>query len=245
MFSTNDARFVANILAKLFSVALIASVLALIGCGGGSAMSPAPPPTAKAKFAYTANQNSGNLSGYAVDPSTGVLTPLAGFPVASGVNPVSVIHDPPNRFAIVADIAVNLITVYGINQSTGMLTKVQPSPYLVGQEPRSLAIDPSGKFVYVASQALNNVTAFSMNASGVLTPVPGSPFPTGGTGPSFGCCVLVHPTGKFLYVEDLNNVYAFSIAPSTGALTLLTTISGPSQGGGLALDPAGTFLYAE
>jgi 6-phosphogluconolactonase (cycloisomerase 2 family) len=87
------------------------------------------------------------------------------------------------------------------------------------------------------------VAAFSLDAAGKLTPVPGSPFPTGGkTG--LGCCVVVHPTGKFLYVEDTANVYAFTIDTSTGALTLTNTVSGPKQGSGLALDPTGSLLYA-
>ncbi len=64
----------------------------LIGCGSGTTSAPvvsAPAPgsplsTTKPKFAYTANQGA-SLSGYSVDPSTGALTPLSGFPVAVGI----------------------------------------------------------------------------------------------------------------------------------------------------------------
>ena len=226
--------------------------LLLAGCGGQSVgattSSPAPTPTpavtSTAKFLYAANEVSGSISGYSVDASTGDLTPLAGFPVPSGINPVSLIHDPLNKFLIVVDIATNLIRVYAIDASTGALTEIPPSPYALGMEPRTAAIDPAGKFVYVASQSLNSVAAFSMDATGVLTAVPGSPFPTGGTSTtgSFGSSVVVDPTGRFVYVADLTSVYAFNINLSTGSLNLVDTVP-TFSGNSLAVDPAGTFLY--
>ncbi len=224
----------------------------LAGCGGQSGkttnLGPTPTPTpvfaSPAKFLYAANEVSSSISGYSVDPSTGALTALPGFPMSSGVNPVFLTHDPLNKFLIVVDIAANNVRVYEIDSGTGALTEVPPSPYPLGMEPRAAAIDPSGKFVYVASQSLNSVAAFTMNSSGVLTTVPGSPFATGGTATgSFGCCVVVDPTGKFVYVADIANVYAFSINASSGALTLVATVPAPT-GNGLAVDPAGTFLYA-
>jgi 6-phosphogluconolactonase len=233
-----------NIMVELALVILTIGVLSIVGCGNGSSSAPTPTPATKPQFAYTANLQSGNLSGYAVDASSGVLTPLAGFPIASGVNPVFVIHDPLSHYLIVADIAADMLRVYAIDETTGMLREVQQSPYLVGQEPRSLAMDPAGRFLYVAHQSSNGVTAFSMNAAGVLTPVPGSPFSTGGNAPSIGCSVVVDPTGKFLYLVDTSNVYSFGIDSSTGALRLIATAPGPTLGGGLAVDPAGKFLYA-
>jgi 6-phosphogluconolactonase len=234
-----------NVLTQLALLILAIGVLSAAGCGNGSALAPPITPAAKAQFGYTANLQSANLSGYAVDSSSGLLTPLAGFPIASGVNPVFVIHDPLSHYLIVADIATDMLRVYAINGTTGMLTEVQPSPYLVGREPRALAMDPMGRFVYVAHQSLNGVvTAFSMNEAGVLTPVPGSPFSTGGNAPSIGCSVVVDPSGKFVFVVDTSNVYSFGVDSSTGALRLIATAPGPTTGGGLAVDPAGKFLYA-
>jgi DNA-binding beta-propeller fold protein YncE len=39
------------------------------------------------KFAYVTNMAAGNVSAYAIDPATGVLTPLGGspYPVAAGI----------------------------------------------------------------------------------------------------------------------------------------------------------------
>ena len=243
-------RLLVNI-TRLVLVSLIASGLFICtACNNLSnddsvTFPPVPPPPAapKARFAYTADELSATISGFAVDPLSGILTPLAGFPITSGVNPEFLAHDPKNRFLAVADIASNLVRMYAIDSGGGTITEIQPSPYSAGQEPRQLAIDPTGRFMYVASQAANNkVTAFSIGANGVLAPIAGSPFATGGSGSA--CCVLIHPNGKFAYVADTNNIYAFNIDQSTGVLQLVTSIPGPAQAGGLALDPSGTLLYA-
>lgn len=232
----------------IFLLGLLSMLTA--GCGSAGSASPIPTPTPVAKgvaeFLYAGNEVSANISGYSVNPSSGALTPLSGFPIAVGSEVDYLTHDALNKFMVSVDTSANLIHVFGINSSTGALTEIAPSPYTVGKEPRAAAFDPGGKFVYVASMSLNSVDAFSISSSGVLTAVPGSPFPTGGTSTtgSFGCCVVVDPTGKFLYVQDHLNVYSFLINATTGALTLVTTTAGPGFGNGLAVDPAGAFLYA-
>jgi DNA-binding beta-propeller fold protein YncE len=77
------------------------------------------------------------------------------------------------------------------------------------------------QFAYVANLNSNNVSAYSIGSGGVLTPVPGSPFPVGPNPAS----VAVDPTGKFAYVINDSNVpevpgtvSAFTIG-SNGALT--------------------------
>ena len=45
------------------------------------------------KFAYVTNMVFGNVSAYAIDPATGVLTPLSGspFPVAGGAYSIAIV----------------------------------------------------------------------------------------------------------------------------------------------------------
>jgi 6-phosphogluconolactonase (cycloisomerase 2 family) len=227
-----------------FIVLLSAGVLAGTGCGSGPS-NPRPP---KLVFAYTANNASGSISGYSVDTSTGALSLLSGFPMSIGGNPDFVLHDPSGHFLVVSDIVNALIHVYGVNATTGALTEIAPSPYpSAGEEPLAMAFDPTGKFLYVASiiasQQINGVTAFAMNSSGMLSLVVGSPFPTGGPAVG-GETALVDPSGKFFYISDIYNVYSFQINASTGALTPVSTVAGPIQGDGLALDPSGSLLYA-
>lgn len=223
---------------------VIAGTLASTGCGASSSHFVSnPPPPAKVVFAYTANNASGSISGYSVDTSTGALTVLSGFPMIVGGNPAFVLPDPSGKFLAVSDIANAKVHMYGINSSTGALSEIAPSPYTVELEPRAMAFDPAGKFLYVASGQMNSVTAFTMNASGALSSIGGSPFPTGGTVAS-GSAILTDASGKFVYLIDSNNVYSFQINSSTGALTLVSTVTGPAQGDGLALDPSGSLLYA-
>ena len=46
------------------------------------------------EFVYVTNLNSGNVSGYTIDPTTGALTPISGSPFAAGQSPQSVAVDP-------------------------------------------------------------------------------------------------------------------------------------------------------
>lgn len=237
---------------RCFSAAACLCLVGIIvGCSNdGSTASavqntPVPTITAKAKFAYTGNQGA-SLSGYAVNTSSGALTPLSSFPMTLGVNPTAVTHDPQNRFLIVADIAADQLHIFAINSTTGALAEVSPSPYATVHEPVAVITDPAGTHLYVASQYGNQIAAYNIGSTGVLTSIPGAPFSTGGTITPYtvGSGIVTDAVGKFLYVMDLVNLYTFSINSNSGALTLLQSIPGPDSGDGIALDPAGNYLYA-
>lgn len=83
-----------------------------------------------------------------------------------------------------------------------------------------------GNFVYTNDdQPFNTVSAFSVASSGALTPVPGSPFATGGSGAAGGLFAAnrigVAMVGNFLFASNSvsEDVSAFTINPSTGVLT--------------------------
>jgi hypothetical protein len=81
-----------------------------------------------------------------------------------------------------------------------------------------VAVGPSGKFAFVVNNISNNVSAYTINsATGALSPVGGSPFPTG----SAPIAVAVDPSGKFAYVanNNSNSVSAYTINSTTGALS--------------------------
>src|SRR5262249_54199399 len=70
----------------------------------------------------------------------------------------------------------------------------------------------------------NSVSAFSVGADGALSPVPGSPFATGGNGRGFAAFFASKRNvvvGNFLYAANnvINDLSAFSINPATGVLT--------------------------
>jgi hypothetical protein len=49
-----------------------------------------------------------------------------------------------------------------------------------GTNPDSVAIAPSAQFAYVANGNDNTVSAYMIDCEGYLSPISGSPFPTGG-----------------------------------------------------------------
>jgi 6-phosphogluconolactonase (cycloisomerase 2 family) len=227
-------------------------ICTLVGCASQSVVVTGTPPapssttpittTAKAKFVYVGNQGS-SVSGYSANTSTGALTALAGFPVNLYPNPQAVAVDPQNRFLFVADASsIDEVHVFTINSGTGTLNEISTSPYTTVSEPVAIAVDPSGTHVYVVGQNDNSVGGFSLGSTGVLTPISGSPFPTSGTLKSVNS-VVINSAGTFVYVKDTVNVYTYSVDTSSGALTLVQTTAGQSLGGGIALDPHGTYLY--
>jgi 6-phosphogluconolactonase (cycloisomerase 2 family) len=93
------------------------------------------------------------------------------------------------------------------------------------------------------------VAGFTIAAgTGVLKPIPGSPFPAANTPVQ----AIVDPSGKFLYLSNLNDrlggISAYTIDPTSGALTPIagspfptqTNFPGPNR---MALGGGGKFLY--
>lgn len=201
------------------------------------------------KYLYVVDQNTsaGAVSGYSIDPTSGVLTALAGSPFAAGSNPYWIAFTPNGQFAYVSNFAGANISVYTV--SAGVLTAM-PTPVPVDGNPQDLTIDPAGAhlFVPVSSGAANGgVDVFTINADGTLTKVAGSPYAVG-IGPRF---VDVDPTGKYAYVSSAGTngtgVYGFSIDPSTGALTALSgspyDTGTNSQPQFMTVDASGKFGY--
>jgi 6-phosphogluconolactonase (cycloisomerase 2 family) len=93
-----------------------------------------------APFLYLTNPNSHNISGYAIDQSSGKLTPLAGSPFKGCGIPIAVAIDPSGRFAYVA-ISKTGICAFAIDPNSGALTKVSGSPFGRGTSPNRLTVE--------------------------------------------------------------------------------------------------------
>jgi 6-phosphogluconolactonase (cycloisomerase 2 family) len=115
-------------------------------------------------------------------------------------------------------------------------------------------VAPSGNYVFAPNPSANTVSAFA-SQSGVLAPVPGSPFAgciqagttTNGTCNPFGAAV--NSNGKVLYVANYSSttLSQYTIDGSTGALSALTTThTAPTAGTNptyFVFDPNGKYLY--
>src|SRR5260370_4074690 len=184
------------------------------------------------KFAYVANENSSNVSAYAIDRTTGALTSVPGSPFAAGSLPFSVAVDPSGNFAYVANFASNNVSAYTIDRTTGALSPVPGSPFAATTNPFSVSADPSANFAYVANGccdpacSLGNVSAYTIDrTTRSLSPVPGSPFAAA----AFPFSVTVDTPGQFTSVANFlfNHVLAFSLKPTPDALSPLPCSSVP------------------
>lgn len=102
----------------------------------------------------------------------------------------------------------------------------------------------SKAFLYITNAGnANTISAFQIdNASGALTPVPGSPFASNRNTPGQAAA---DPLGRVLFVVNTgsNTITSYSIAPSTGTITPVTTLPTDVLPTGIAVHPAGTFVY--
>ena len=204
-------------------------------------------PAQENEFAYVANVQVNQVSGFKIDPIAGGLTAVPGSPFTSATSGVtSVAIDQAGGFVYATNgfASDNNVAGFRIDPLSGRLTPVPGSPFATGAGPRSIAITGSGKFAYVANQGTNNVSAFTIEKqSGRLLPVPGSPFAAG----SFPSWVAVDPSGQFVYVtnQSSNDVWGYQINPKNGALTAIA--GSPFAAGtfpqSVVVEPLGRYVY--
>jgi 6-phosphogluconolactonase (cycloisomerase 2 family) len=66
---------------------------------------------------------------FSIDNSTGVLTPLSGTPVATGLYPGGPYLHPTGKFLYVTNGGDGTISGYTINSTSGALTLISGSPF--------------------------------------------------------------------------------------------------------------------
>ena len=149
------------------------------------------------------------------------------------------------------------VSSFKITKGTGALAPTSSAP--VGTGAISVTVHPSRRFLYVvngsrlAQGGATNVPANSISVYR-LDPATGNISGPTDTMPVNGnpVSVVVHPTGKFIYVvnevrfgSSIGNVSAFSIDNATGALTSQGTVAdlNGAPATALAFAPSGEFAY--
>ncbi|MGD0568248.1 MAG: beta-propeller fold lactonase family protein [Candidatus Sulfotelmatobacter sp.] len=201
-------------------------------------------------FLYAPDPPANEVVGFAIDSTTGALTPVPGSPFPTGTQPEQVVIDPSGQFLYVSDFSGWGISGFTISSSTGALTTITGSPFFSDGDPDGIVVHPSGKFLYCTNTYENSIAAFTIDqTTGVLAAVPDSPFSLGLGVSSAPYSMAQDPAGKFLYVlgSGDGNIYEFAVDANSGALTPATG-SPVHQGLGLdasslTVDPAGKYLY--
>ena len=222
-------------------IAAITGLLILADCSGPGNIQILPPGCGNncppsPEFLYATSPN--HILGFTIDQSTGALSAQS---VVTGPNQSTGIA---GTFSLghlyVSDFLNDTADGFSINSSTGALTPITGSPFsLGGTPPGAGGLTPfvaDGRFFYATDLNARAVAGFSFDTnSGVLTPVPGSPFAAGNTPVQ---AAQAGNQGKFLYVSDngdsAGGILGFTIDPNTGALA-------PMSGSPFPTGPAGSF----
>jgi 6-phosphogluconolactonase len=185
-------------------------------------------------FVYVGAADS--VSGYAIDPTTGLLTALPGSPfAAAGGYANGLAIDPSGKFLYTANTTTNNVSALAIDATTGSLTPMPGSPFAAGDAPTAIAVDPASRFIFVANLLSSNVSVFKIDAAtGALSPAPGSPFtvPCPAASLASADSLAVDASGAFLFVinncgaggsftNNIDYIWGFAIDPNSGALAAL------------------------
>jgi 6-phosphogluconolactonase len=134
----------------------------------------------------------------------------------------SVNLDKANTFAVVADLGLNQLLVYKFDPAKGTITANTTLEQHAGAGPRHFAFHPNGKYAYTCNELDSSVTALTYDAAKGelkrLNTLSTLPEPTRGNSTAE---VVVHPSGKFVYVSNRghNSIAVFTVNESTGELT--------------------------
>jgi DNA-binding beta-propeller fold protein YncE len=156
------------------------------GQGRGLAMAVNP----TGQFLYL---NSG--AAYAIDGTSGALTPVPGSPFPVGGRGIAV--DPRGDFVYMVGCNYQQTCVERIDQATGALTPVPGSPFQVGGD-KSITVDATGQFIYMPNSfncyPYSCIAAATVDrTTGALTPVPGAPFQVQQAGTASPVSIIAAP----------------------------------------------------
>src|SRR5262249_16234073 len=146
----------------------------------------------------------------------------------------------------------NTVSAYKVGGS-GVLTPVPGSPFSTGGlgsgggffASARITTAVVGKFLYVANDGSDDVSAFSIDAqTGVLTPVSGSPFDTGGAAGGQGLSLAATPDNQFLYSANgfSQDITTFGINPDGSLTRIGNNVFAFQQPDGIKVTPDGHFL---
>jgi 6-phosphogluconolactonase len=219
------------------------------------------------RFLYAVNElrnyqgpNSGGVSAFAVDRSSGMLRFLNEVPTR-GADPCYVTVDKTGKYVLVANYTGGSIAVFPVladgklGEATAFVQHSGRGTNPARQEgPHAHSIDlsPDNRFALVDDLGLDELLVYKFDSSrGTLTPNdPAFAKVDAGAGPRH---YALHPNGKFAYVVDEmgSSVMAFSADLSAGTFHSLQNISTLPKGFGgenddaeIRVHPSGKFLYA-
>jgi len=208
------------------------------------------------RFALVANYSGGNAAMLPIqaDGQLGPATDVVQH-AGSSVHPErqtapfvhSIIPDPTNRFAIVADLGADKLVIYEMDLDHGELKKHSEVNVQPGAGPRHSIFHPNGHYLYLINELNSTVIVYRYDSeAGVLEEVQTiSTLPQGFQGENL--CADLHIYGNYLYASNRkhDSIAWYLIDENTGQLSYQGEVaSGGKEPRGFAIDPSGSFLLA-
>ena len=212
----------------------------------------------RGRFALVANYAGGSVALLPIQ-ANGALGPAAQVVHHTGTGPNAerqeaphahcILPDPSNRFALAADLGADRVFVYGLDLEGGSLRHIEEGDAVMrpGAGPRHIAFHPTLPLVFVANELDSTVATLRFDAErGTLSPLATrSTLPDGWAGTNYPADIHVAASGRTVYVSNRghNSIAVFSVAASTGALTLDQVVS--TEGDwprNFSLHPSGRWL---
>jgi len=212
----------------------------------------------RGRFAFVANYAGGSVALLPIQ-ATGALGPAAQVVRHTGTGPNAerqeaphahcILPDPSNRYALAADLGADRMFVYGLDLEGGSLRHMEEGDAVMrpGAGPRHIAFHPTLPLVFVANELDSTVATLRFDAErGTLSPLATrSTLPDGWAGTNYPADIHVAASGRTVYVSNRghNSIAVFSVAASTGALTLDQVVS--TEGDwprNFSLHPSGQWL---
>jgi 6-phosphogluconolactonase (cycloisomerase 2 family) len=200
-------------------------------------------------FVYVTFSGSNTISSYRINRNTGALKLTGSATAGKGAGAVKT--DPSGRFLYVANAIDNTISAYLIDWTTGAMQPVIGSPFATGVDPNVFAT--SNNFLYLFAgnnlgETAKSISGYAIDTlSGVLTPVPGSPFTGHGSPANYIAVdgvhnVLYQPT----FPAPLGDAFNINtVDPITGTITFvdITALFEPQEAEAMLVDFSGETLY--
>jgi 6-phosphogluconolactonase (cycloisomerase 2 family) len=137
---------------------------------------------------------------YEFNAATGMLDPMGTTTSIGGFLWPPAVH-PTGRLLAIPDTTGDELEVFSIDPQTGALTQRTSVP-TGGIDPFRCVFDASGRFVFTAHIGSTTIAAHAINlTTGTLTPVAGSPFPTG----IHPLVMSLSPDGRSMMIADTAN----------------------------------------
>jgi 6-phosphogluconolactonase len=225
-------------LKKAAALFLVGAGLATwVGCGSTSS-----------RYLYASIPVSNEIVAFREDPNSGVLTQLVGSPITAGQAVQALAVHPSKKYLYAANSGEDTVSLFTIS-SSGVLQEQLPRTS-TGTGPNLLAIDAAGAYLYVANSGSLDLSVFSISASnGALTLVQipgGNPVPLGMSpiNMALSSAGILYITGSSSNGVSSNGlIETFTVSQSQGIPTFTALYLTGTNPYGLAITPAGGFLY--